>query len=219
MGRSGAISYLLIIFMTHILIWLPACERLESSGTLLSYGEIGRLWRADHHAVWAVDWPTAPVSSGVVVESWVKTDRYRLEILEATAAGLTGQMVLFDGERFYRLNRFENNSSSEIELSSAVRFHGLAPISDGFNRVDKLLAQSPTSTHITDHQLIRGLTTRYFFKYGEEGDYLIFWTDDAGREVVRVEFRFQGQQAKLDTRLYEPLPYVHEALFTPCLAC
>lgn len=218
MARPSKISYQLIILMANILIWLPACQNVQPSGLLLSYEEIGRLWRADHHAVWAVDWPTAPIANEVVVECWVNRARYRLEILEATPADLIGQTVLFDGEQFYRLNRFENDIRREIQLRSAVRFHGISPISDGFNIVDKLLAQSPTSTHITDQQLIHGLTTRYVFKYGGE-DYLIFWTDHAGGEIVRIEFQFQGQQAKLQARLYEPLPYVHEALFTPCLAC
>ena len=90
-------------------------------------------WQARQHIIWEIDWPAIPIAGSLTVETWRADDRYRFEILEAPAAALVGEVLVFDGQVSWRYNRFDPPPSFTPTTPS------LSPVSDAFAIIDRAI--------------------------------------------------------------------------------
>jgi hypothetical protein len=195
-----------VLTLTLIFLSLTACARPQSLSPEQAQLRISTAWRADQHAVWVLDWPTAPTAGPITVEIWRSRDRYRVEILEATAPALVGEILVVNGETAWRYNRFQPSPLTPV--TSPV----LSPVTDLFGLIEQLLqtpgvtaAQEATQLNYSPAQKIR-LT----FNDGKE---LLFWQETETGLPVRLSLFAGGQQLELDARQAVPLSDPIEGLF------
>lgn len=195
-----------LLILTLLFLSLTACARPQSVSPEQAQKVVSKAWQADQHAVWTLDWPTAPTAGPLTVEIWRSGDRYRIEILEAPAPALIGEILVVNGETAWRYNRFQ--PSPLIPVTSPV----LSPVTDLFHLIDQLLQtpvvaakQEATPLNYNPAQKIR-LT----FSDGSE---LQFWQEEETGLPVRLILLTGGQQLELDVRQVEPLPDPVEGLF------
>ncbi len=168
-------------------------------------------WQTDRHTVWEIDWPDAPVGGPVTVETWQAGARYRYEILESTAPALVGQVLVFDGHRAWRYDRFQTQPALPQSASPPL----LSPVTDAFAVIDRLLITSPASavqqqTTILDYGPVQKIELTF-----EQGDTLTFWLEPENGFPVRIIFLANGSRAELHARQVEPLVDPPAKLFTP----
>ncbi len=178
----------------------------------LAQAEISQAWQADQHLIWEVDWPAAPVGGPLTVETWRAGVRYRFEILESVGPDLIGQTLIFDGRRAWQYNRFDP------QPPAAAAATGLAPVSDAFAIIDRLLA-TPAKMAVRqgDGSLRSGRAEKIGLTF-ENGDELTAWLDQETGLPVRILFLVGGEQATLEARYFEPLSDPPAGLFEPTVA-
>jgi hypothetical protein len=167
---------------------------------------LARVWHADAHIIWEIDWPDAPLGGPLVVETWRAGDRYRFEILEAASPALRGETLVFDGRVAWRYNRFQ--PPALFEPTSPV----LSPVSDAFAMIDRLLLASPELAIQEAVYLNDNLTQKIELTF-PNADQLILWFPQAEGLPLRVVFLANSQQVTLQAREAEPLPNPPDQLF------
>jgi hypothetical protein len=199
-----------ILILSNLLLFcLMACSTAQTVEPAAAQSALATAWHKPHHTVWTIDWPAAPGGGALTVESWRASDRYRFEILEATAPALVGQTLIFDGQKSWRGDRFEPGS---VRLAAEP---WLSPVSEAFAVVDRLLACPATAateqaSSLLNHGLARKISVRC-----SNSDTLTMWLDQATGLPLRIQFSIQGDQADLQARYLEPLLQPPAGLFAP----
>jgi hypothetical protein len=194
--------------LTLILIFLSltACARPQAVSPEQAQTRVSEAWQADQHAVWALDWPEAPTAGPLTAEIWRSGDRYRIEILEAAAPALVGEILVVDGETAWRYNRFQ--PAPLIPITSPV----LSPVTDLFSLMDLLLQTPVVSAEQEATELNYNLTQKIRLTFSD-GNELRFWQEVETGLPIRLILFARGQQIELDARQVEPLPDPLEGLF------
>lgn len=192
---------------------LSGCAATETIDPRSAQIDLNRAWQADQHTVWEIDWPEAPVGGPLVVETWRVGNRYRLEILEAEAAALFGQALVFDGRQGWRYNRFE----PEPPVESAPP--ALAPVTELLAKINAVSAARPEQATTRPARLDYGPAHEFRLSYGREPDgaekYLTWWRDVGTGLPVRFHLVDGQQEITLRARSFEPLPRPQPELFRP----
>lgn len=190
-----------------ILGGLAACGQPiepEAARTILD-----EAWQAPRHVVWELEWPAAPLGGPLTVESWRAGDRYRFEILEATAPALVGQTLVSDGSTVWRYNRL---AVKPAPIPAKPR---LSPVTDALATIDRLLAAAPVrATRRRAAPLNHGPAWEIELILENE-DHLTMWVDGETGLPVRIIFSVGGKRATLQARRLERLVQPAEGLFAP----
>ncbi|MBN1993430.1 MAG: hypothetical protein JW953_12075 [Anaerolineae bacterium] len=163
-------------------------------------------WHSEQHIVWEIDWPAAPVGGPLTVEAWRAGGNYRLEILEAVAPALIGEILVFNGQTARQFNRF----SPEPPLTLASP--RLSPVTDAFTVIDQLLATPPQTAGQTFGQTIHGPAQKITLSF-VNNDRLMLWRDEETGLPGQVIFLVEGKKGELKARSFEPLFDPPQALF------
>lgn len=198
-----------LILANFILILLSACIANNSVPPDPARQTIKRAWAADQHIIWEIDWPAAPLTGPVTVETWRLGSRYRYEILESAAPALVGQTLVFDGQRAWRYNRFEPLST--LEPVAAV----LSPVTDAFSLVDKFLAGSGLRATLEESVPLKHGPAQKIELHQENNDRLTVWLDQTTGLPARLTLSVGGKSASLQARTLEPLIDPPPELFEP----
>jgi hypothetical protein len=195
-------------FLTLILSFLSltACARPQPISPEQARIRVSESWRADQHAIWTLDWPAAPTTGPLTVEIWRSGDRYRIEVLEAAAPALIGEILVVNGETAWRYNRFQ--PSPLIPVTSP----GLSPVTDLFHLIDKLLQTPVIAAEQEALQLNYNPAQKIRLTFSD-GNELQFWQEEETGLPVRLILLTGGQQLELEVRQVEPLPDPVEGLF------
>ena len=193
-----------------ILVWsLAACSGEQALDVGLAQRTICQTWQADHHIVWKIEWPTAPIGGSLTAETWQSDARYRYEILEASAPALIGAILISDGQQAWQYNRFEpEGPPPETDQP------WLSPVSDAFATIEDLLAKNVARATVRPVELPQGPTQAITLYYGT-GDWLTLWRDDQTGLPARISFGIGETEVELTARHFEPLIEPPEALFRP----
>ena len=189
-----------------IIVLAVACISPRSMSPSLAQKSLADSWRSDYHIVWEIDWPASPIGGPVTVETWRAGDRYRYEILESAAPAMVGQTLVFDGENAWRYNRFEPPASF---VTASPR---LAPVTDAFAIVERLVDGLPETAHQAEAQLNRQPVRRITASFANN-DRLSVWSQTETGLPLQIQFRVEGQKATLTAREFEPLPDPPAELF------
>jgi hypothetical protein len=192
----------LMIFITIII----ACRSPQIVQPQEAQQALGRIWQADAHIVWELDWPAAPVAGPLIVETWRAGPAHRLEILEAVAPAVRGETLVFDGQTAWRYNRFQPPTNIQPASPS------LSPVTDALMLIDRLL-QAPPEQAVQDIVYLNGVLTQKTELIFANADRLTLWSDRQLGLPVQLEFSIQGQQATLRARQIEPLSRPPAGLF------
>ncbi len=199
-----------ILILANLLLFCSiACAAEQQLDPAAAQAAIAAAWGSPQHTVWQIDWPAAPSGGPLTVESWRANGRYRFEILESTAPALVGQMLIVDGQKGWRANRFEPDS-----LQIAVE-PLLSPVSETFAVVDRLLACPATAATEQASSTLNHGPARKIAVNCTNGDALTLWLDQKTALPARVTFSIQGDQADLQARHLEPLLQPPAGLFAP----
>ena len=185
---------------------LTACARPQPVSPEQARIRVSESWQADQHAVWTLVWPAAPTIGPLTVEIWRSGDRYRIEILEAPAPALVGEILVVEGEKAWRYNRFQ--PPPLIPVIAPV----LSPVTDLFHLVDQLF-QTPVVTAEQDVTQVNYSLTQKIRLTFDDGNELHLWQAVETGLPVRLVLFIQGQQIALEARQVEPLPDPVEGLF------
>lgn len=194
------------ILMTFGLSLIACVPSQQSLPPQRAQEVLAQVWQADAHITWEIDWPDAPTSGPLTVETWRAGDRYRLEILEAVAPALRGETLVFDGQNAWRYNRFQ--PPTVFEPVSPI----LSPVSDAFNVVDRLLQISPNLA-VQEPAYLNGISAQKVELTFVNTGWLRLWWDRQTGLPLQVIFSVQGQQVKLQARQAEPLVNPPDELF------
>jgi hypothetical protein len=198
-----------VLFILNLLVLtLSACAAPEPISAKAAQATLADAWHVDQHTVWEIEWPAAPLGGLLTVETWRAGQRYRFEVLEATAPDLVGQTLLSDGQTAWRYNRFD----SEMPLAPSPPL--LPPVSDAFAFVNRLMAATPETAVQEAVQLRSGPAQKITLTF-DTGSNLTLWRDEITGLAVQVIFGVGQQQATLRARSFEPLLDPPEALFKP----
>ena len=163
-------------------------------------------WQAGQHIIWEIDWPNVPLGGPVTVETWRADGRYRFEILEAPAAALVGEVLVFDGQDSWRYNRFNPPSAFTSTTPS------LSPVSDVFAIIDRLINAPPQMATLEVAQANSSSAEKITAIFLDD-DNLTVWRDVETGLPVRLVFILSGRQGILNAREFEPLVDPPKELF------
>jgi outer membrane lipoprotein-sorting protein len=197
-----------LLSLNLLLLTLSACAAPEPVSAKAAQATLAAAWQVDQHIVWEIAWPAAPVGGPLTVESWRMGQRYRFEVLEATAPDLVGQTLLSDGQTTWRYNRFDT------EMPPAPSLPLLPPVSDAFAFINRVMAATPETAVQEAVQLRTGPAQKITLTF-DSGSNLTLWRDETTGLPVQVIFQIGQQQATLRARSFEPLLDPPEALFRP----
>jgi len=154
---------------------LAACSGVAASSDGGSLPAARRAWAAEWHAVWQIEWSSAPVEGPLVVEVWHRgAGGLRLETLEAPTVALAGLTLVDDGEQVWlvdlRSNRVEHGLSQAVRIPLA---------SDALDVWIWLLADAEQATlHWRQADVLEsGPATKLALTTGA-GDQATVWIDD-----------------------------------------
>jgi outer membrane lipoprotein-sorting protein len=198
-----------IIFSLLLIFTLNACATAGPVNSSTAQTTLLNTWQADGHIVWEIDWPAAPVGGPLTVEMWRSGPRYRLEILEATAPDLIGQVLIFDGQTAWHYNRFDIPPT--LPQPGAEQ---LSPVTDAFAIMNRLGATAPQTAMQEPVRLAHGSSQKITLLF-DTGDWFSLWRDEATGLPVRLEFAAGEQAATMRARSFEPLPDPPDGLFKP----
>jgi outer membrane lipoprotein-sorting protein len=165
-------------------------------------------WQANQHIVWEIEWPAAPIGGPLTVETWRTDERYRYEILEATAPALIGQTLVFNGQTAWQFNRFDPDPPPVL-VSPA-----LSPVSDVFAIIDTFVSTQPLTVTQAEDRLSHGPVRTIILTF-ENNESLTFWIDQETGLPGRIVFSREDDEATLQARSLEPLPDPPAGLFEP----
>lgn len=201
-------SLVLCVFMG-----LSGCAAIDTIDPRSAQIDFSRAWQADQHTVWEIDWPAAPVGGPLAVETWRVDGRYRFEILEAEAAALIGQTLVFDGRQGWRYNRFEPEPPVESAPPS------LAPVTELLAEINAVSASRPKRATGRLARLDHGPAQEFWLSYAGdpgEGERSLTWWRDVGTGLpVRLHLVDGRQDVTLRARSFEALPQPPAGLFSP----
>lgn len=199
-------------FALIVLVGLTVCRAEEPVEVKTAQTRLAEAWQVDQHILWEIEWPAMPVGGPLIVETWRTQDRYRYEILEATAPALIGETLIFDGQTGWQYNHFKREASVQ-----PVSEPWLSPVSEIFALIDDLIArqaiQANHSTTTLAHGSAQAITLHF-----DHGDRLTLWRDDRTGLPVRVRFSSGDREGWLTAREFEPLLIPPPALFSPPLS-
>ena len=200
-----------ILILTNLLVLsLTGCAAARPMDPDTALARLTTAWRSHQHTVWEIDWPAAPSGGLLTVEIWRAGAQYRFEILESTAPALVGQMLVFDGQTAWRSDRFEEKSSW-----AAADPPELAPVSEAFAVIERLLARPAASATLQQSSTLRHGPAEKITLSFSNGDLLAMWLDQATGLPARAIFSYKGSQADLQARQLEPLAQPPAKLFAP----
>lgn len=180
------------------MIALAACTSSQPLSPRSAQRILVDSWQAGQHIIWEIDWPDAPIGGPVTVETWRVDGRYRFEILEAPAAALVGEILVFDGRDAWRYNRFNPPPAFTSTTPS------LSPVSDAFTIIGYLLDTPPQRATLEVTQVNSNPAEKITAIFLND-DRLILWRDIETDLPVRLIFSLGRQQATLNARQFEPL--------------
>jgi len=206
-SKSEIAIILRIIILTPVtVLGLYACASGQPLDIEAARSMVRNAWQANQHIVWEIEWPAAPIGGPLTVETWRVDERYRYEILEATAPALVGQTLVFDGQTAWQFNRFDP------ELPLVLASPALSPVSDAFAVIDALVTTRPLTANQAEVRLSHGPAQKIILTF-ENNESLTFWVDHASGLPSRIGFWRRGQEARLQARSLERLPAPPAALF------
>lgn len=197
-----------IVIALNFIFWATACAAPAPVNPAVAQQAAIAAWQANRHNVWELEWQAAPVNGPIVVESWQAGNRYRHEILEASAPALLGQTLVFDGQTAWQYNRLFPPDSFE----PAPR-PGLSPVTEAFALVERLIHTPAQSASQTSAQVNHRPAQQINLTYAN-GDTLTLWQELETGLPLKVEFVTNGQPGRLTARLAEPLATPPNALFS-----
>lgn len=204
---------LITLLVLCVFMSLSGCAATETIEPGAAQTDLNRAWQADQHTVWEINWPEAPLGGPLVVETWRTGGRYRFEVLEAEAAALFGQVLVFDGRQGWRYNRFE----PEPPVESAPP--ALAPVTELLAKINAASTARPEHATARPARLDHGPAQEFRLSYGREPGgaekYLTWWRDVDTGLPVRIHLVDGQQEITLRARSFEPLPRSQPELFRP----
>lgn len=193
-------------FYSILILFLAACATPQPLSPKAAQAIVEAAWQADQHAVWVIDWPSAPLGGPFTVEVWRSGDRYRFEILETTASPLIGETLIVAGETAWRYNRFD--PPAHFLPTSPV----LSPVTDLLALVDQLLKTPAIAAEQETVQIDYSLARKIRLTF-EDGNSLVLGQEMAAGLPVRLVLWVRGQQITLEARDTAPLPQPPPGLF------
>lgn len=200
----------IFLLFWFLVLALPACHPAPSIPPAVALRSVIVAWQIDQHLVWEIEWPAIPSGGPLVIETWRIGDRYRFEILEATAPALIGETLVYDGQTAWRYNRFDSTQATIAETP------WLAPASEVFALVEQTLTHAPQTATQTTVELSHGPAQQVTIGF-ETGEALQVWIDQATGLPVRLRLSTGTAEVKLEAREFEPLTNPSPALFRPSL--
>ena len=184
-----------------------SCSPAQTINPEAAQQAIANSLQSRQHAVWELDWPNAPIGGPLTVKTWQSDNRYRHEILEATAPALIGQTLVFDGQTGWQYNRLSPPESfSPVEPQ-------LSPITDVLAIINQLLDTTPsTATQQTTN--LNSVPVQKFSLSFANGDSLTAWLDETTGLPRKIEFSAGKQQGTIEARSVEKLVNPPPELFT-----
>jgi outer membrane lipoprotein-sorting protein len=171
-------------------------------------------WAGDWHAVWQIEWDSAPVRGPLVAEIWhAGNGRLRIETLEAPTAALSGLTLVSDGATswFYdlRQNRAEAKPAGQTRIPLA---------SDALDATAWLLKEAGRATtraRVVGREMLEsGLADRVAIDWGN-GDRATLWVHTESGLPARIELHSTvWGKATLTTRSIDPSPDKPVEFFT-----
>jgi hypothetical protein len=158
------------LLYSFILLTLAACSPSQPVNPVEALATARVAWQADQHAVWTIDWPSAPLGGPLTAEIWRSGNRYRIEILEAAAPALVGETLVVEGKTAWRYNRFQ--PPSPLFPAQPI----LSPVTDLLSLVDQLW-QTPVSAAERETTQTNYSVTQKIRLTFESGNSLIFWQE------------------------------------------
>ena len=187
-----------LIFVNLFIFMATACAASQPLAPDVSQQILLEIWRMDRHIVWELNWPAAPISGPLTVETWQSGNRYRFEILESPASALMGETLVFDGQNAWRYNRFRPPAA--FTPTTAV----LSPLSDAFLLIDTRLGTTPQTATQESAQVNFSPAKKITATY-PNGDRLTLWQDAETGLPAKIEFLFGTQKITLQARHAEYL--------------
>lgn len=187
-----------LILLNFTIIVLVACTPSQPLSPQSAQQILADSWHAGQHIIWEIDWPEAPISGSITVETWRINGQYRYEILEAPTAALVGQVLVFDGQDAWRYNRFEPPSVFILTTPS------LSPVSDAFAIIDQLISTPPQMATLEVAQVNSSSAEKITVIF-PNGDTLTLWREVETGLPVHLIFSLNKQQVTLKAREFEPV--------------
>ena len=194
-----------ILTLLLLIIFLGACYPEQTLSPPIAQATVQSAWQANQHTVWEIEWAAIPVGGPLTVETWRFDDRYRYEILEATAPALIGETLVFDGDKGWRANRF----SDSLTETTPPR---LAPISEIFTIVDDFLNRVPQTATQQVIEIDQKATQQIKLTF-ENDESLQFRIDQEMQLPMRIIIYLTQSEISLKVRHAEPLFDPPDALF------
>ena len=173
-----------------------------------------QVWAGDWHAVWQIEWGSAPVRGPLVAEIWhAGNGRLRIETLEAPTAALSGLTLVSDGATGwlydFRQNRAETKPAGQTRIPLA---------SDALDATAWLLKEASRATTRTRAEgremLESGLADRVAVDWSN-GDRATLWVHTESGLPARVELHSAvWGEATFTTRSVDLSPSKPAELFT-----
>jgi len=187
-----------LILLNFTIIVVVACASSQPLSPQSAQQILADSWQAGQHIIWEIDWPEAPISGSLTVETWRINGQYHYEILEAPTAALVGQVLVFDGQDAWRYNRFEPPSTFTSTTPS------LSPVSDAFTIIDRLISTPPQMATLEMAQVNSSPAEKITVIFPND-DTLTLWREVETGLPIRLIFSLNKQQATLKAREFEPL--------------
>ena len=170
-----------------------------------------RAWMGDWHGVWQVEWVGAPARGPLVAEMWHAADgRLRIETLEVPSPGLSGLILVNDGQTTWlydiRQDQLKTGSSDSARVPLA---------SDALDAIDWLLFQAENaSLDVSGPDTLESGPAVSLDIILASGDRAMLWVDDETGLPSRVELRSATWgEATFVTRSISAPGRPHPALF------
>lgn len=187
-----------LILINITIVTLAACTPAQPLNPQSTQRILADSWYAGQHIIWEINWPEAPLSGPVTVETWRVDGLYRYEILEAPAAALVGEVLVFDGQNAWRYNRFNPPVAFTPTRPS------LPPVSDAFTIIDQLINMPPQMATLEVTQVNSSPAEKITVIF-PDNDKLTLWREVETGLPVRLVFSVRGRQATMKAREFEPL--------------
>jgi hypothetical protein len=199
-------------FLWLIFLLLTGCASASAPNAVpptIAQQTMAETWQVGQHVVWQLAWPNVPVNGVVTVETWRGAGGGRLEILEASAAELWGQTLIFNGDAAWLFNRFD--AAPPVRQAEPR----LSPITDAFSLIDQSLKLPAQSATVQEDVILQYGPAQKITLIFNKDDQLTFWLKPDLGLPVRVVLTRGANQLTLKATHAERMSTPPAGLFKP----
>ena len=201
-----------------LLLTITACQNTRQLAPHTAQQMVEASWQQEAHILWQIEWAAMPSGGPLTVESWRAGERYRYEILEATAPALVGEILIFDGQTAWQYNHLSNEAfiieAPTNEAPAPLPTPWLSPISDIFWSINQRLAEPPLKAEVRATELSHGPAQEISLIYAADETFIL-WQDEQTGLPARLRFTANGAIVQLTARELDRLADPPLELFQP----